>query len=231
MHLIVAGCGRVGSQLALSLSYEGHDVVVIDSRSSSFSRLGSTFNGVTLEGMAFDEDVLKEADIGKADAFAAVTNHDSTNLMAAEIAQRLYGVPRVVARLYDPQSELTFRKMGIDYVCGTTLLAERLYRKVLQKEIMVQHESEEAGVRIIEFTLPPSSSGTPAGRLDNGVDSRLLVVMRGNRRLEWDRDTALERGDRLVMAVRDTGWGAAWDFLAEDPACRVRAARRGGPLF
>ncbi len=222
MHLIVAGCGRVGSQLAISLSYEGHDVVVIDSNPASFSRLGTTFNGITLEGQAFDEEVLKEAGIEGADALAAVTDHDSTNLMVAEIAQVLFSVPMVVARLYDPDAELTFRRMEVDYVCGTTLLAERLKKKILQREIMVQYEDEATGMRIIEFTLPPAAAGRPASRLNDGKNARLLMVIRGNRRLSWDDDTELRRGDRVVMAVREAGWGDTWDFLAEEPVCRAR---------
>lgn len=85
MHIIIAGCGRVGSQLALYLSYEGHDVAIIDKDPASFGRLGSTFNGIVLEGVAFDEEVLLEAGIEKAEAYAAVTNYDNTNLMAAEM--------------------------------------------------------------------------------------------------------------------------------------------------
>lgn len=226
MHFIVAGCGRVGSQLALFLSYEGHDVVVIDSDADSFSRLGSSFNGVTLEGMAFDEEALNEAGIERAYAFASVTNHDNTNLMAAEVALNVYGVPKVIARLYDPDKEFTYRKMGVDYVCGTALLAERMRDKILQKDILIQHELQDLGMRIIELTIPTAADGEPAGRLNDGRDSRLLVLVRKNRRMDWRDDTPLARLDRAVVAVTNQGLDRVWNFLAEEPLLGGSKARR-----
>ncbi len=229
MHVIVAGCGRVGSQLALNLAFEGHDVVVIDTETASFDRLGTAFNGVTLEGVAFEEEVLKEAGVEKADAFAAVTNHDNTNLMAAEVAIHLFGVPRVVARLYNPDKELTFRQMGVDYVCGTTMLADHLREKLLRGEVAVEHEAAGSGMRIIEFTVSPPSEGKSLGCINDGRDTRLLTLVRGNRELKWGNDTSLSRGDRVVVAVTEQGWGDVWDFLAEEPASR--GERPGGPAL
>lgn len=229
MLFIVAGCGRVGSQLGLFLSYEGHDVVVIDSRADSFGRLGTAFNGVTLEGVASEEETLLEAGIERAEAFAAVTNSDNTNLVAAEVAQNVYGVPRVVARVYDPAREPTFRKMNIDYVCGTTLLAERLRDKIVQKDILVQHQEADLGMRVIELTIPGAAEGEPAGRLNDGKNSRLLVLLRDNRRIEWEDDTPLARFDRAVLAVNNEGLDDAWNFLAEEPLLRgTRTRRRSG---
>jgi len=98
MNAIVVGCGRVGSQLATMLSVEGHNVTVIDRDEDAFRRLGSTFNGVTVKGLGFDEEVLDEAGIREADVFAAVTDLDNTNLMAAEVARKIFHVPHVVAR-------------------------------------------------------------------------------------------------------------------------------------
>jgi len=107
MNIIVVGCGRVGSQLATMLSVEGHNVIVIDRDENAFRRLGTTFNGVTIKGLGFDEDVLEGAGIREADVFAAVTDLDNTNLMAAEVARKLFGVKHAVARLYNPVRERT----------------------------------------------------------------------------------------------------------------------------
>ncbi len=130
MNVVVVGCGRVGSQLATMLSIEGHNVTVIDKSDDAFRRLGGTFNGVTIVGLGFDEEILEEAGIRDADAFAAVTNLDNTNLMAAEVARKIFEVPHVVARLYNPARERTYQQLGLDYVCGTTLVAEVLVDKI-----------------------------------------------------------------------------------------------------
>ncbi|MEK7868403.1 MAG: NAD-binding protein, partial [Candidatus Omnitrophota bacterium] len=98
MHIIIAGCGRVGSELARLLSNEGHDVIIIDKNKSSFDRLRGTFNGVTLVGSGFDTGLLKQAGIEKADAFCAVTNGDNTNLISAQVAKKIFNVPKVIAR-------------------------------------------------------------------------------------------------------------------------------------
>src|SRR5665647_2805334 len=151
MHVIVAGCGRVGSQLSEFLSYEGHDVMVIDKDPEAFNRLGAAFNGITIEGVAFDEEVLAEAQAEKADAFAAVTNQDNTNLMTAELATTIYEIPKVVSRLYYPERELTFFKMGIEYVCSTTLLTDRIKELLIKGEdIFVQQDRLDLGLQLVE---------------------------------------------------------------------------------
>ena len=99
MYVIVVGCGRVGSQLATFLSEEGHDVAIIDKTADAFRRLGSTFNGLTVQGLGFDQDTLREAGVEKADVFAAVTDLDNTNMMAVEVATKIFSVPRAIARL------------------------------------------------------------------------------------------------------------------------------------
>ncbi len=99
MYVVIVGCGRVGSELAKLLSQEGHNVVVIDKEQRSFARLGHAFNGITLTGNGFDVELLKEAGIEKTDAFCAVTNGDNTNIMAAQVAKKIFKVPKVIARI------------------------------------------------------------------------------------------------------------------------------------
>jgi len=99
MYVIIVGCGRVGSELAKLLSAEGHNVVVIDKNRESFDRLGKSFNGITLLGNGFNLELLREVGIKGADAFCAVTNGDNTNLIAAQVAKKIFGVPKVIARV------------------------------------------------------------------------------------------------------------------------------------
>ncbi|MDD5748160.1 MAG: NAD-binding protein [Actinomycetota bacterium] len=225
MYVVVAGCGRVGAQLALELSYQKNDVVIIDRNRSSFRRLGSAFNGISLEGVAFDEEILAEAEIDRADAFIATTNFDNTNLMAAEIAKRIYNVPTVIARLYNPQRELTFFKMGIDYICGTTFLAEQIKEKLFQgEELILQHERVELGIQVLEFVVPAEVAGMPAGYLTSGVSSKLLSLARNNVEIPFDDETSLEAGDHALIVMRKEGWeilrNCVTEKALESPACR-----------
>jgi trk system potassium uptake protein TrkA len=128
------GCGDVGARLAALLAAQGHNVVVIDRRAEAFRALGSAFNGVTVAGIGYDEEVLREARIASCDAFLAVTDSDKVNIMAAEVAARIFRVPRVVVRLGNPALERTLQQLGLDYVCGTTILAQALADKVTGKE-------------------------------------------------------------------------------------------------
>ncbi len=132
MHIIIVGCGRVGSQLAQMLAAEGHDIVIIDKNPKAFKRLGSAFNGVTITGVGFDPDVLKRAGIEKADAVCAVTNGDNTNIMVGQIAKRIHNVPKVIARIYDPERAHIYKNFGLDTICTTTIGANLIKNKILK---------------------------------------------------------------------------------------------------
>lgn len=134
MKVIILGCGRQGAYLAQRLDKQGHNVTVIDRNGDSFRRLGPDFHGTMLLGVGIDEDVLRRAGIENADAFVAVTNGDNTNAMAAEIARLVFQVPKVIARLYDPVREETYRTMGLvetvsPTVMGATKIIELLSNK------------------------------------------------------------------------------------------------------
>ncbi len=228
MYVIVAGCGRVGSRIAEFLSVERHDVVVIDKDSGAFRRLGGTFNGLTIEGVAFDEDVLLEAGIREADAFVAVTDEDNANLMASEIASNVFKVPTVTSRLYDPQKELTYFKLGLDYICGTTLITERIRERLFQSEnsIIVQQDRVDPGVQVVEFVVGDEAAGKPASSLNSGVSSHLLLLIRNNRRVEPVEGATLEKGDLVLMTLRKEGWKVAAECLGS--AVEAAACARAG---
>ena len=125
-NVIVVGCGRVGSQLANMLSDNGNNVCVIDKSADAFANLGRNFNGSTIQGLGFDEDTLIKAGIEECDVLAAVTQFDNTNLMCVKVASLLFDVPQTIARLYNPDHERAYMQLGIDYICGTSLVAKRL---------------------------------------------------------------------------------------------------------
>ncbi len=126
MRVVILGCGRVGSYLAKKLAGEGHQVTVIDRSSAAFRRLGPDFRGQVVLGTGIDEDVLRRAGIEQADAFVAVTNGDNTNVMAAQVAKEIFGVRRVVCRIYDFLRDEIYRSLGLETLCPTVLGATRI---------------------------------------------------------------------------------------------------------
>ena len=133
MRIVIMGCGRVGSQLAAQLFHEGHTVSVIDMSQKSFGRLPDDFGGLTVIGTGIDEDVLRAAGIEAADAFVAVTEGDNRNIMAAQVAREIFGIPEVVARIYDPGREAIYRELGIDTICPTTLIGSVIHKRLAEK--------------------------------------------------------------------------------------------------
>ncbi len=203
----------MGAQLAQLLSYEGHDVVVIDRDEESFHRLPAGFNGITMTGVAFDETTLLEAGIKFADAVAAVTNYDNTNLMVAEIATNLYDVPTVIARLYDPAKRRVFEKLGVNYVCGTTLVAEKMMHKLLQRDVVIHQERYDPGVRVLEFKVPWLARKMTVGDLEINEDTRVLALQRSGRQIRWEKDMRLLVGDTVVIAAKRAAWKILEDIL------------------
>lgn len=133
MRVVILGCGRVGSTLALMLDAEGHDVSIVDKEPDAFKRLGESFRGKTVTGLGIDVEVLKEAGIEGADAFLAVTNGDNTNIMASQIAKFKFGVPKVLARIYDPLRAQVYRELGIETVSTTMLMAGMLFDRLFDR--------------------------------------------------------------------------------------------------
>lgn len=119
MKVIIMGCGRVGEQLANLMSAEGHQVTVIDYEQDALNRLGQNFPGQLIKGVGFDHDVLLNAGIETADAFAATSSSDNANILAARIARNIYHVPRVVARLYDPRRAEIYQRLGLRTISST----------------------------------------------------------------------------------------------------------------
>ena len=201
MYVIIVGCGRVGSELAKLLSAEGNNVVVIDKSQDSFERLGGTFNGLTLVGNGFDLNLLKQAGIEKADAFCAVTNGDNTNLISAQVAKKIFKVPKVIARVYDPQRAHIYAALGLDILSGTILFASMLRDKIIESRFSSYLiETKELGV--IEIEVQNSLVGKTIQEVN--VPGEFLVV--AIRRLQGvilpESGTVLKDKDTLMAAVK-----------------------------
>jgi len=201
MYIIIVGCGRVGSELAKLLSAEGHDLGVIDKNPTAFDRLGGTFNGLTLVGNGFSLSLLKQAGIEKADAFCAVTNGDNTNLVSAQAAKKIFKVPKVIARVYDPQRAHIYKALGLDIISGTILFAAMLRDKIIESRFSSYLiETKELGV--IEIEAKNSLVGKTIQ--DINIPGEFLVV--AIRRLQDviipEPHTALKAKDVLMAAVK-----------------------------
>lgn len=200
MHCIIVGCGDVGSQLATLLSVEGHDVVVIDKNPIAFKHLGTTFNGITVAGYGFDSRVLKEAGIDKCDAFAAVTNQDNSNMMASEMASKIYKIPKVVARLYDEEMESAFLQLGLDYICGTTMIAQSILEKLVEGH--GHHLIVRRGMEIIEFVTSSVVHLKTIKDIQIPNEFRICLVTRnGSTFIPW-RDSILHEKDTLLAVIK-----------------------------
>jgi len=201
MYIIILGCGRVGSELAKLLSSEGHNVVVIDRNRDSFDRLGGTFNGLTLAGNGFDLVLLRQAGIEKADAFCSVTNGDNTNLISAQVAKKIFKVPKVIARVYDPQRAHIYAALGLDIISGTILFAAMLRDKIIESRFSSYLiETKELGV--IEIEVKNNLLGKTIQEIN--IPGEFLVV--AIRRLQGvilpESNTVLKAKDTLMAAVK-----------------------------
>ena len=203
MHIIIGGCGRLGAEIAERLSGEpDNDVVVIDADPLAFDRLGSAFNGETIVGDATDRDVLERAGVGRAEGLIAVTRFDNANLMAVQIASHLYGVPRTVARLFNPERENVYRKLGVQYVSGTGILA-KLFLNEFREETFPHHLHFDHGdVAVVDMEIGAGGHGMTVRDFELDGRLRVAAVQRGARVTIPDPDDRLERGDRVTAAAR-----------------------------
>ena len=201
MYVIIVGCGRVGSELAKLLSVEGHNVVVIDRNPNSFERLGKTFNGVTLIGSGFDTELLKRAGIAQADAFCSLTNGDNTNIVATQVAKKIFKVPKAIARVYDPSRANIYRALGLDVISGTILFAAMVRDKIIESRFS-SYLIESKDVGVFEIQADENMIGKTAGEIN--MPGEFLVVMLKNVKgvILPDTNTKIQKDDVLMAVVK-----------------------------
>ena len=178
MHVVIMGCGRVGSTLAHNLEARGHSVAIIDQDPDAFRRLGAEFAGVTVTGTSYDRDVLKEAGIERADAFAAVSSGDNSNIISARLARETFGVSRVVARIYDAKRAEVYERLGIPTVATVRWTADRMLRHLVPEGAAEIFRDPTSTVAIIEVPLHPGWIGRPLPALEAATGTRTAYLMR-----------------------------------------------------
>jgi trk system potassium uptake protein TrkA len=181
VHIIVVGCGRVGSDLATQLSEEGHFVVVIDKNRDAFRRLGASFTGTTIVGSGFDRDVLLQANANQTDAFAAVTNGDNSNILCARIAREKYSIVNVVARIYDPRRAVIYQRLGIPTVATVTWTTQQVKKWLLPSDDSIGWRDPADSIFVVERILPDHLAGQPLSQLNVGDDIHVIALIRGTK--------------------------------------------------
>ena len=214
MHVVVVGCGRVGSSLAALAAGEGHTVGVIDKRQSAFVRLPAGFSGRVVTGFGFDRDRLLEAGVEEADALAAVTSGDNSNIVVARIARETFGIERVVARIYDPGRAAIYERLGIPTVASVAWTTDQALRKLLPAEIRTEWTEASGKVCVVERALPLAWAGRPLGELDEPGRWRLSALTRGSQAQVPGPDLVGQEGDVLLFSAATSEVSALEERLA-----------------
>lgn len=205
MHVIVIGCGKVGSKFAEVMSAEGHDVVIVDNDSKNFKALNSEFNGIVVAGVPIDQDVLKQAGIETADALTAVTPDDNVNIMACQVAREIFKVPRVIARIYNPEREHVFHQFGLETICPTNLTVDVLKSMVLRRrELPVQciNNIGDSLVSLKQESVPEEYVGKKLGMVRVDDNSMVFGIIQDGRFYFANPNTKLGVDDILIIAER-----------------------------
>ena len=201
MHVIVVGCGRVGSELATSLGQSGHSVAIIDKNASAFRRLPEEWSGRTVTGYGYDRDHLEEAGIKEASALAAVTSGDNSNVLTARIARENYQIGNVVARIYDPRRAVIYQRLGIPTVATVTWTTDQVLRRLFPERAVTEWSDPSGAVSLIERGLPPEWAGRSLAELTDGIRFRLVTITRSGQTRIAAPDLVGQEGDILMMAV------------------------------
>jgi trk system potassium uptake protein TrkA len=202
VHVIVVGCGRVGSGLAVSLTAEGHTVAVIDKNERAFRRL-KDWDGQRLVGSGFDRDDLEKAGSERAGALAAVTSGDNTNILTVRIARETYEIPNVVARIYDPRRAEIYQRLGIPTVATVTWTIDQVRRRLLSDDDVREWTDATGRLTLVERSLPDSWAGRPLSELEKPGRLTVVALTRaGQPRLDA-RELTGQEGDVLHLAVLD----------------------------
>ena len=196
MYIIVIGCGRVGAELSQVLASEGHNVVVIDRTQAAFAQLGEGFNGITIAGSGFDEDTLKEAGIKKADAVACVTDKDNVNIISAQVAKRVFGVQRVIARIYDPKKEETYNELGLNVIGGTSLVARLIKEQLTYPHPL--HRVADGKAEVIEIDVNGEIEGSSIEKIEKKRKTKVFAIIENGEIVSPEKEMIPKKGSVLI---------------------------------
>jgi trk system potassium uptake protein len=220
VHVVIMGCGRVGSALAAQLERLGHEVAVIDRNSQAFRRLSPDFHGTQVIGEGYHRDVLVEAGVERAEAFAAVSSGDNSNIISARVARETFGIDRVVARIYDAKRAAVYERLGIPTVATVPWSTDRLMRMLLPDGVATAWREPSGTVAILPLPVHEEWVGRPVRELESATGARVSFIVRFG-------TGVLPRGDTVVQA-EDTIYVAAVSGTVSEVTAAAAATPQEG---
>jgi trk system potassium uptake protein TrkA len=201
VHVVIMGCGRVGASLARALERLDHQVAVIDKDPQSFRRLGSDFHGQQVVGNGFDRNVLIEAGVERAGAFAAVSSGDNSNIISARVARETFGVEHVVARIYDHKRAAVYERLGIPTVATVPWSTDRFLRMLLPEGAATAWRDPSGTVAVLPIEVDEAWVGRPVRELEEAIGARVAFVMRFGTGVLPDAKTVVQADDTIYVAA------------------------------
>jgi trk system potassium uptake protein len=217
VHIVIMGCGRVGSTLAHILEDRGNSVAIIDQDPEAFRKLRASFKGSRVTGVGFDRDVLAQAGIDKADAFAAVSSGDNSNIIAARVARESFGIDRVAARIYDPRRAEVYQRLGIPTVATVRWTADQMLRKLLPEGAEPLWRDPTGKIVLAEVAVSPRWFGEKIKTVEAAAGTRIAFIDRLGEAVVPTPVTVVQEGDVLHV------------IAPEGELDRIAAALAAGP--
>jgi trk system potassium uptake protein TrkA len=217
VHVVIMGCGRVGSTLARSLEERNHTVSIIDSNADAFRRLGPSFNGDKVTGYGFDQAVLTKAGIERADAFAAVSSGDNSNIIAARVARETFGIQQVVARIYGPGRAEVYQRLGITTVATVKWTADQVLRRILPAGAEPDFRDPSGTIRVDQVPVTEPWIGHRTIQLQLQSGSRIAWIDRLGEGMLPTRDSVIQEGDLLHLVMREENAAHVYSVIDRGP--------------
>jgi trk system potassium uptake protein TrkA len=217
VHVVIMGCGRVGSTLARSLEDRNHTVSIIDSDPDAFRRLGPAFNGDKVTGYGFEQIVLEKAGIRRADAFAAVSSGDNSNIIAARVARETFGIQKVVARIYDPGRAEVYQRLGITTVATVKWTADQVLRRILPGGTEPDFRDPSGSIRVDHVPVPDVWIGHKTYDFQVQSGSRIAWIDRLGEGILPSRESVIQEGDLLHLVMREKEAAGVFAVITKGP--------------
>lgn len=218
VHFVIMGCGRVGATLAKNLEDNGHSVSVIDQNPEAFRRLDSEFGGNKVTGLGFDRDTLKQAGIEEAFAFAAVSDGDNSNILAARVVRETFGIENVVARIYDPHRAEIYQRLGIPTVATVRWTAHQVLRRLLPMGATDEYRDASGQIQLSQVDVHAGWVGKPLRALEEATGARIAYVTRYGDGLLPTSTTVLQENDTVHVLMRADSSALVERILTSAPA-------------
>jgi trk system potassium uptake protein len=217
VHIVIMGCGRVGSSLAHRLEEAGHSVAIIDQNPTAFRRLGPEFAGTQVTGIGFDQQTLIRAGIERADAFAAVSSGDNSNIISARVARETFNVDHVVARIYDPKRAVVYERLGIPSIATVPWTTEEMLRAIIGSDHSEHWRDPSGKVVLAQVDVHESWVGHRISELESAMGTRVVFLARFGSAMLPEPHTVVQSGDLISAAMTDEIAPTARRVAAQPP--------------